>query len=528
MLSRLKLHPRLLTAVGLPLLLMALAAGAAAWQLQRIAAANASLELGRQQRDAVGLWIGHVRDNLDKAILATRFDAAGGDDTDWQQRAAPPLGALNQAMADTAAAAATQQAQMLASVADGAAGADAEITAGVEKVAADRQRFVSTRAAIRDDLLLGEGAERIDAELLPLAAAMKSSLDGLQQQIDQRAATSARSVDSAVQQAQAVLLLATCAALVVGGLLAWRLARSIVRPVDEAGRFARAIADGALTASLDVRGSDETAALQRTLMAMRDALAEVVGQVRQGAGSIQVASAEIAQGNGDLSGRTEQAAAQLQQTASSVQQLAAGVHQTAESARGAAALADSACAVARRGGSVVAQVVSTMAEITTSSRRIGDIVGTIDGIAFQTNILALNAAVEAARAGEQGRGFAVVAGEVRTLAQRSAAAAREIKALIEGSVERVDTGSRLVGEAGGTMQEIVTSVQRVNALIAEISAAAAEQSGGIGEVNGAVAGLDRVTQQNAALVEQSAAAAQSMHEQARRLVAAVDRFHLDA
>ncbi len=527
MFNRLSLQPRLLLVVGLPLLLMALAAAAAAWQLQHIAQANARLELGRQQRDSVGIWIGHVRDNLDKAILATRFDAAGGDDAAWQQRAAAPLGALNQAMADTAAAATAQQDGMLASAAEGS-GADPGIAPLVDRVAADRQRFVSTRAQIRDDLLLGEGAPRIDTELLPLAAAMKGSLDALQQHIDQRAEAAARSVDAAVQRAVAMLLLGSIAALAAGGLLAWRLARAIVRPVNAAGRFAHAIADGELTASLDVSGADETATLQRTLLTMRDALAEVVAQVRQGAGSIQLASAEIAQGNGDLSGRTEEAAAQLQQTASSVQQLATGVQQTAASARGAAELADSACGVARRGGSVVGQVVTTMEQITASSRRITDIVGTIDAIAFQTNILALNAAVEAARAGEQGRGFAVVAAEVRILAQRSAAAAKEIKALIDGSVEDVQTGSRLVGEAGATMHEIVDSVHRVSALIGEISAAAAEQSGGIGQVNQAVAGLDRATQQNAALVEQSAAAAQSMHEQAQRLVTAVDRFRLAA
>ena len=522
MLQRLRLFPRLLAAVGLPLLLMALAAGIAAWQLQRIGAANASLERGREQREVVGAWIALVRDNLDKAILATRFDAVVGDDATLQQRTTAPLGALNQAMSDTAAAAAKQQERMLAFAEDG----DAEIGPLVERVGADRQQFVKVRTQVRDDLLLGEGAPRIDGELVPLAARMKSSLDALQAHIDGRAAAAAERVDAAVHEAQWTLLAATLLGLVAGGALAWRLAHSIVRPVDAAGRFAREIADGELTATLQVHGADETAQLQRTLLDMRDALASVVGRVRSGAGGIQVASAEIAQGNGDLSGRTEQAAAQLQQTASSVQQLAAGVQQTADSARSAASLADGACGVAQRGGEVVAQVVTTMDEITASSRRIADIIGVIDAIAFQTNILALNAAVEAARAGEQGRGFAVVASEVRQLAKRVADAAHEIKSLIDSSVDRVATGSRLVGEAGTTMGEIVASVQRVSALIGEISAAAAEQSSGIGQVNAAVAGLDRATQQNAALVEESAAAAQSMNAQACALVEAVDRFRL--
>ncbi|MCB1995253.1 MAG: methyl-accepting chemotaxis protein, partial [Rhodoferax sp.] len=476
-------------------------------------------------------WIGHVRDNLDKAILATRFDAAVGDNTDLQQRTAAALGGLNQAMADTAAAAASQQEAMLASL-QGEAGwpgaTDAAIRQFVEQIAAGRQRFVQARAGIRDDLLLGEGADRIDRELVPLAQAMKSSLDALQQHIDAGAAAASAGVSAAVREATAVLAVGSLLALALGGLLAWHLARTISLPVQEAGRFAGEIADGTLTANLAVQGADETAALQRTLLAMRDALANVVRQVRAGAGQIELASGEIAQGNGDLSARTEQTAAELQQTASAAQELAAGARQTAESARSAAALADGACDVARRGGAVVGQVVQTMERIAANSSRITDIVGTIDGIAFQTNILALNAAVEAARAGEQGRGFAVVASEVRALAQRSAAAAREIKALIDGSVQTVADGSRLVGDAGSTMEDIVASVQRVGTLITEISAASSQQSGGIGGINEAVARLDRATQQNAALSEQGTAAAQSMRDQALQLVQAVDRFRVTA
>jgi methyl-accepting chemotaxis protein len=252
----------------------------------------------------------------------------------------------------------------------------------------------------------------------------------------------------------------------------------------------------------------------------------VIAEVRSSADSIRTASAEIASGNLDLSQRTEQAASSLQQTASSMEEFTASVRQSADSAQQANQLAGAAAEIAQRGGSVVSQVVSTMDEINTSSRKIADIIGTIDGIAFQTNILALNAAVEAARAGEQGRGFAVVASEVRSLAQRSAAAAREIKALIGASVEKVESGSKLVADAGSTMGEIVASVQRVSDIIAEISAAASEQRDGIGQVNGAVSSLDHMTQQNAALVEQSTAAAESLKEQAARLGEVVGRFTL--
>jgi len=303
---------------------------------------------------------------------------------------------------------------------------------------------------------------------------------------------------------------------------------SITAPIAYAAGVAESIASGDLSRPIRVEGRDEAASLLGALSRMQDSLRSVVGQVHESSLSIRSASAEVATGNVDLSQRTEQAAGSLQQTASSMEQLTGTVRQSAESARHASQLATSAASVAQRGGQVVAQVVSTMDEINTASKKIADIIGTIDGIAFQTNILALNAAVEAARAGEQGRGFAVVASEVRSLAQRSAAAAREIKGLIGASVDRVDAGSRLVADAGSTMGEIVASVQRVSDIISEISAAASEQSSGIGQVNGAVSDLDRMTQQNAALVEQSAAAAESLKDQAERLSAVVSTFRLHA
>ena len=303
---------------------------------------------------------------------------------------------------------------------------------------------------------------------------------------------------------------------------------SITSPIGYAASVVSAIAGGDLATPIRVEGRDEAAQLLQSLARMQDSLRQIVGRVHGAAQGIRAASAEVAKGNADLSTRTEQTAGSLQQTASSMQQLTGTVQSSAGAAEQARSLAVTAAEVAGRGGEVVAQVVKTMDEINGSSRRIADIVGTIDVIAFQTNILALNAAVEAARAGEQGRGFAVVAGEVRALAQRSAGAAREIKALIDASVQRVESGDRQVGEAGETMGRIVDSVQRVTAIVGEISTGAAEQSTGIGEVNGAMSQLDRMTQQNAALVEQSAAAAESLQSEARKLTETVAAFRLPA
>jgi methyl-accepting chemotaxis protein len=302
---------------------------------------------------------------------------------------------------------------------------------------------------------------------------------------------------------------------------------AITGPVEHAREVAMAIAQGHLAHRIDTRGKDETADLLRALAHMQQSLSGLVGQVRQASENIHTASNEVASGNTDLSHRTEQAASNLQQTASSMGQLTGTVKHSADSATQASQMASSASDVARRGGAAVSQVVTTMEEINHASRKIGDIIGVIDGIAFQTNILALNAAVEAARAGEQGRGFAVVASEVRSLAGRSAQAAREIKSLIAASVEKVDSGSRQVQDAGATMNEIVASVQRVNDIVREITSASVEQSQGIGQVNSAVGALDQMTQQNAALVEQSAAAAESLKDQATLLTSLVAKFHLE-
>ncbi|WP_157272083.1 methyl-accepting chemotaxis protein [Azohydromonas aeria] len=309
-------------------------------------------------------------------------------------------------------------------------------------------------------------------------------------------------------------------------LLGWTITRSITRPLKRACDVALRVADGDLGAEVSAQGRDETAQLLGALATMQDKLTHTVARVRENAEGVATASAQIAQGNQDLSQRTEQQASSLQQTAAAMEQLGGTVRHNADNAGQANQLALGASAVAVRGGTVVAQVVETMRGIAGSSNKIADIISVIDSIAFQTNILALNAAVEAARAGEHGRGFAVVAGEVRSLAQRSATAAREIKALITDSVDRVEHGSSLVDQAGQTMEEVVTAVKRVSDLMGEISAASAEQSKGVAQVGEAVTHMDHATQQNAALVEESAAAAESLRAQAQQLVQAVAVFRL--
>ena len=322
-----------------------------------------------------------------------------------------------------------------------------------------------------------------------------------------------------------VVIGAVLSAIVV--FLVRSVERSLGGAPDDAVQVARRIAAGDLGIEVDVRAGDETS-LMAAMKTMRDALAGIVAQVRSGTDLIATASREIASGNLDLSSRTEEQASSLEETAASMEELTSTVKHSAENAREASRVAESAAEVAQRGGAVVSRVVETMTSINESSGKIVDIIGVIDGIAFQTNILALNAAVEAARAGEQGRGFAVVAGEVRTLAQRSAAAAKEIKALIGASVARVDDGAKLVAEAGVTMQEIVTSVNEVSAMIGAISNATREQGDGIEHVNQAIAQMDQTTQQNASLVEEAAAASEAMQEQAAKLAEVVSVFRIEA
>ncbi|RZI82156.1 MAG: HAMP domain-containing protein [Rubrivivax sp.] len=364
---------------------------------------------------------------------------------------------------------------------------------------------------------------------------MYAAVDPVAQVLNKLIAVQLTAAQEAYTQAQVqyqnvlwLSVLGTLTALALAAFFAWRLVAAITRSLSEAVAIAETVAAGDLTSNIEVTRRDETGQLLGALKRMNQGLVVLVGEVRNSADSIATGSAQIATGNADLSQRTEEQASNLQQTAASMEEITATARQSADTAREATALAGSACSAATQGGTVVGEVITTMEDISASSRKIADIIGVIDGIAFQTNILALNAAVEAARAGEQGRGFAVVAGEVRTLAQRSAQAAKEIKTLIGESVEKVESGSRLVVDAGKTMDDIVLRVKRVSDLIGEITSASVEQSQGIGQIGDAVSQLDHVTQQNAALVEESAAAAESLKHQAASLSQTVAMFKLDS
>ena len=365
----------------------------------------------------------------------------------------------------------------------------------------------------------------VDQQLRPLADKYLQTLDALRSSMATQLSASQNDTAAMANASQMLLAVGAVAALVLGALMAVLVTRSIVAPLQQGQQAAEKIADGDLTQALDNTARDETGQLLQALAHMQAKLSAIVCDVRRNAEGVATASAEIAQGNNDLSARTEQQASALEQTSASMEQLGSTVRQNADNARQANQLAMNASTVAQQGGQVVAEVVQTMKGINDSRKKIADIISVIDGIAFQTNILALNAAVEAARAGEQGRGFAVVASEVRSLAQRSADAAKEIKALIGASVERVEAGSTLVDRAGTTMTEVVQAIRRVTDIMGEISAASNEQSTGVAQVGEAITQMDQATQQNAALVEESAAASDSLRNQASQLVQAMSVFH---
>jgi methyl-accepting chemotaxis protein len=381
---------------------------------------------------------------------------------------------------------------------------------------------------LRKDGEVQDAAEYLMRETGPSLAAVQKALDALIALEAAEARKAGEEATAVYKSSQTTMIVLGLLAVAVGVAVAYFVSRSITRPIEEAVGVAETVAAGDLSSQIEVNRQDETGRLLSALKSMNDSLLNVVSQVRMGTDTISTASAEIASGNMDLSSRTEEQASSLEETASSMEELTATVKQNADNARQANQLARSASEVAVRGGSIVSQVVDTMGTINESSRRIVDIISVIDGIAFQTNILALNAAVEAARAGEQGRGFAVVASEVRNLAQRSAGAAKEIKELITASVANVDQGSRLVDDAGRTMGDIVASIQRVTDIMGEITAATQEQTSGIEQINLAIGQMDAVTQQNAALVEEAAAASQSMQEQAANLANVVSFFKTGA
>jgi len=400
-----------------------------------------------------------------------------------------------------------------------------------KQMVANRKRYIASRdgiVALKKEGQLEEAQALLTNNFIPDGKAYLGSLSSLLELQRKRIDSNAVAIEEVYKNSRQFMILFGLAVLALGVLCAWRLTRGITVPLGQAVDIAVAVANRDLTSHFEVTTKDETGRLLEALQKMNDGLIGIVTEVRNGTEGISSASSQIAAGNRDLSGRTEEQASSLEETASSMEELTSTVKQNADNARQANQLAVTASEVAKRGGGVVSEVVDTMDAINSSARKIVDIISVIDGIAFQTNILALNAAVEAARAGEQGRGFAVVATEVRSLAQRSATAAKEIKTLIDDSLQKVDAGSALVTQAGMTMSEVVDSIQRVTDIMGEITSASLEQSSGIEQVNQAIGQMDQVTQQNAALVEEAAAAAASLHDQADALTQVVAVFKLAA
>ncbi len=512
--NNLSIGMRLAAGFALTLLMVVLIAGTGVWRLRQVdAATQATLAEPLTKERLIAEWYTQI-------YAAVRRTAAIVKSSD------PSLTAY---FKEDSAATAKLSADLVKQIEPLISG-DKE-TALFQRIQEQRKQY----GAARDNAVKAkaEGNQELADKILeenftPTAKAYQESVRELVSLQREHIAATAAGIDATSARGEMVIAGLTAFSLLLGALSSWLLTRGIVGPIRTAVLVAETVAAGDLTQRIEADTKDETGALLRALAHMNESLAKIVSEVRSSTDTIGTASGEISAGSLDLSSRTEQQAASLEETAASMEQLTGTVRQNADNARQANQLAITASNVAVDAGSVVGQVVTTMGSINESSRKIVDIIGVIDGIAFQTNILALNAAVEAARAGEQGRGFAVVASEVRTLAQRSAAAAKEIKTLIGDSVEKVDAGTKLVDRTGATMEQVVTSIQRVTDIMAEIASASQEQIHGIEQVNQAVGQMDESTQQNAALVEESAAAAGALQEQAQRLAGMVGVFKLDA